>query len=70
MAKVNIKHNPRTRQVFDDLDAYLTFCKDYGYVFDEKDLYSNRSYIYRQYQKFVAGKPARDNWLLDAKPRT
>jgi hypothetical protein len=70
MAKVTIKHNPRTRQVFDDLDAYLTFCKDYGYVFDEKDLYSTKSYVFRQFQKFVAGKPVKDNWSLDAKPRT
>ena len=70
MAKVNIKHNPRTRQVFEDLEAFLAFCQDFGYIFDEKDLYSNRSYVYRQYQKFVTGKPVKDNWLLDAKPRT
>ena len=70
MAKVNIKHNPRTAQVWQDLETYLNFCKNFGYVFDEKDLYSTKSYVYRQYQKFVAGKPVKDNWELDAKPRT
>ena len=43
MAKVAIKSNPRVQQIFDDLDAYLNFCKNFGYTFDEKDLYSNMS---------------------------
>lgn len=67
MAKVEIKSNPRTRQVWEDLDKYLDFCKSFGYKFDEKDLYSNRSYIYRQYTKHLAGKPVKDMWELDAR---
>lgn len=69
MAKYEVKSNPRVRQVFNDLEAYLAFCQDYGYKFDERDLYSTRSYIFRQYQKFVAGKPVKNMWELDAKPR-
>jgi hypothetical protein len=69
MAKYEVKSNPRVRQVFNDLEAYLAFCRDYGYKFDEKDLYSTRSYIFRQFQKFVAGKPVKNMWELDAKPR-
>lgn len=69
MAKVNIKSNPRTNQVFQDLEAYLDFCKKFGYVFDERDLYSTKSYVFRQFQKFVAGKPVKDNWELDAPRR-
>jgi hypothetical protein len=65
MAKQTIKPNPRTREIFDDLEKLLDFCKTYGYVFNERDLYSQRSYVYRQYQKFVAGKPFKDNWDLD-----
>lgn len=53
-------------QIFDDLDNYLNFCREYGYKFDEADLYSQRSYAYRQYQKFVAGKSARNQWDADS----
>jgi hypothetical protein len=68
MAKTQFKPNPRVAQIFDDLDNYLEFCQTCGYKFDESDLYSNKSYIYRQFAKYLAGKPVRDNWELDAKP--
>lgn len=68
MAKYQPQHNPRVRQIFDDLDKYLAFCQDFGYKFDESDLYSNKSYIYRQFTKYLTGKPVRDMWELDAKP--
>lgn len=55
-------------QLFDDLDNYLNFCRDYGYKFDEADLYSQRSYAYRQYSKLAAGKQPRDMWAQDARP--
>lgn len=66
MSKSPIKSNAaRVRQVFDDLDTYRTFCRDFGYGFDERDLYSNKSYVYRQYQKFIAGKPVKNQWEID-----
>jgi hypothetical protein len=68
MAKHEVKHNPRVKQIFDDLEKFLDFCKDNGYPFDEKELYSNKSYVYRQFTKFLAGKPVKDNWELDRKP--
>lgn len=55
-------------QLFDDLDNYLNFCRDYGYKFDEADLYSQRSYAYRQYSKLTSGKQPRDMWAQDARP--
>lgn len=67
MAKVAFKSNPRVHQIFDDLEGYLDFCKSHGYIFDEKDLYSNKSYVYRQFTKFLNGKQARNNWDLDGK---
>jgi hypothetical protein len=66
MARVTTKHNPRTAQVFQDLENFLAFCKEFGYVYDEKDLYSTKSYIFRHFQKFQAGKPVKDNWEIDA----
>jgi len=58
----NIKPNPRTQKVFDDLDKYRNFCREYGYWFDEADLYSNRSYFWRQYGKLLTGKEVKDQW--------
>ena len=62
MAKLIIKHNPRTDAIFDDLEKYLAFCKQFGYKYDESELYSNRSAAYRQYTKHLAGKPVRNMW--------
>lgn len=67
MAKVEIKENQKVKQIFQDLEEFLDFCKDFGYVFDEKDLYNKQSYTYRQFLKFASGKPVKDNWLLDNK---
>ena len=67
MAKLRIKHNSQTQQVFEDLDKYRNFCREYGYRFDERDLYNNKSYVYRQSQKFAAGKAVKNQWELDAK---
>ena len=62
MAKPNIQHNPKVRQIFDDLENYLAFCQDYGYVFNEATLYDMRSFVFRQFQKVQTGKPAKYNW--------
>lgn len=59
--------NNRTQQIFDDLQGYLNFCREYGYKYDEADLYSQRSYAYRQYSKLLAGKEPRDMWEQDSK---
>lgn len=64
MAK-NTKSNPRVQQVFDDLDKYRDFCNIYGYRFDEAELYSSKSFTYRQFQKFITGKPVKDQWEAD-----
>ena len=56
MAKYTYVPNPRVAQIFEDLEKYLEFCKDYGYKFDESTLYDMRSYAYRQYSKMLNGK--------------
>jgi hypothetical protein len=53
-------------QVFDDLEQFLHFCQDYGYRFNEGDLYNFKSYAYQQYSKFTQGKNAKDMWAIDA----
>lgn len=68
MAKPDIKPNPRIHQIFEDLEKYLDFCKSFGYKFDQSELYSNKSFVYRQFTKYLAGKPVKDMWETDAKP--
>jgi len=65
MAKNTTKSNARVNQIFEDLDKYRNFCRDYGYRFDEAELYNSRSYVYRQFQKFVIGKPVKNQWEID-----
>jgi hypothetical protein len=66
--KQNSQHNnSRVNQIFEDLSKYLDFCKDFGYKFDESDLYNNKSYVHRQFTKYLQGKPVKDMWELDAK---
>jgi len=62
MAKQTFQPNPKVHQIFEDLENYLAFCQDYGYKFDEATMYDMRSYVYRQHNKQLAGKQARDNW--------
>lgn len=65
MAKNTIKSNPRVAMIFEDLTKYRAFCRDHGFRFDEADLYNGRSYVYRQFQKFIAGKPVKNQWEID-----
>ena len=44
MAKPVIKPNPKTTQILDDLEKFLNFCVDYGYRYNESDLYNFKSY--------------------------
>ena len=68
MAKPTFQSNPRVQQIFDDLEKYLAFCVDYGYKYNEAELYDQRSYVYRQYTKFATGKVAKDQWQEHARP--
>lgn len=69
MSRPKIQSNPRVQAVFGDLEEYLGFCKEYGYRYDERDLYNWRSYAYQQFNKFLQGKPAKDMWRIDASRR-
>ena len=66
MAKNTTKNtSAQVKQIFDDLDNYRNFCRDHGYRFNEADLYNQKNYIFRQFQKFVAGKPVKNQWEID-----
>lgn len=67
MSKNDKKMNALVEQIFNDLHDYLNFCREFGYKYDESELYSNRSFAYRQYTKFQQGKAFKDMWEQDRK---
>ena len=67
MAKINIKPNHRVREIFEDLEKLQEFCQDFGYKFNEADLYNFKSYAWQQYSKFAQGKNAKNMWDEDTR---
>jgi hypothetical protein len=67
MGKLSFKPNERANQTLEDLSNFLEFCREYGYRFNENDLYNFRSYAWQQYNKFVQGKNAKNMWVEDAR---
>jgi hypothetical protein len=67
MAKPQIKPNARVQQTLEDLDKFREFVADYGYRFNEADLYNFKSYAWQQYSKYTSGKTAKDMWSEDAR---
>lgn len=65
MGTLNMK-NKLVNKVFDDLDAYRNFCRDFGYVFNEKDLYK-RNTVWSQYERFKRGDRVVNNWEEDSR---
>jgi hypothetical protein len=57
--------NKQINRVFDDLDSYRDFCREYGFVFNEADLYKRNS-PYAQYERLRRGDTVRNNWEMDA----
>lgn len=65
MAKPSFKPNPKVTEIFDALDNLREFCQDYGYRFNEADLYNFKSYAWQQFNKFSQGKNAKNMWTED-----
>jgi len=69
LAKPKFQPNPKLRAIFDDLEQYLEFCRNYGYMYNEADLYNWKSYAFQQFNKMQQGKTAKDMWNIDAQKR-
>ena len=67
MAKISINSNPRVIEIQDDLEKLLEFCQDYGYRYNEADLYNFKSYAWQQYNKYSQGKNAKNMWDEDTR---
>ena len=57
---------PEVSQIFEDLEKYRQFCVDFGHVFDERDLYNERSSSYQDFMRKRDGKYIKNRWF--AKP--
>ena len=52
------------KKVFDDLDAYRAFCVQFGWVYNEKDLYNPRT-PWGFFIKWKQGDRVPNNWSRD-----
>ena len=69
MGKPQHRVNPRALQALEDLSNYLEFCRDYGYVYDERNLYNERS-PYGEFLKMKKGREPWDQWRSPRRERT
>lgn len=67
MGKPTHKLNPKVYAIFEDLEQYLEFCQEFGYRYNEADLYNWKSYAYQQFNKHAQGKHAKDMWVQDSR---
>jgi hypothetical protein len=65
MAKFVYKFNPKVTEIFNELEKFRDFCRNYGYRYNESDLYNFKSYAWQQYSKFTQGKRAKNMWNED-----
>lgn len=59
--KKYLTFKPEVTRIFDELDQFREFCRDFGYVFNEAHLGNNHS-PYADFQRWRNGKYPRDNW--------
>lgn len=52
------------QKIFDDLDTYRNFCREFGHVFNEAHLY-NSATAYGQYLRYRGGQRVTNNWKED-----
>lgn len=57
---------PQVEQVFNDLDEFKKFCIQFGWVYNEADLYTNNK-PYMAFLRFKDGKRVPNNWVKDSR---
>lgn len=55
---------PNINEIFDDLDAYRDFCREFGHVFNEEHLYNPKT-PYGQFERYRKGQRVTNNWKED-----
>lgn len=54
-------------RIFEDLEQYKRFCKEFGWYFNEADLYNKQSEGYNEFCRFKEGTRIPKNWIRDGK---
>jgi hypothetical protein len=54
-------------EIFEELENFLEFCRDYGYVYDEANRGKMSNYAWQQFSKFCSHKNFRDQWADDGR---
>lgn len=67
MAKIHTKHNAKAIEIYNGVNSYLDFCRDYGYVFNPAHYDDRSQFSYQQYVRMLDGKPFKDQWADDAR---
>jgi hypothetical protein len=57
--------NQNVNRVFNDLENFKVFCVEYGFVFNEADLYKRNAHAYLQYERARRGEKIPNNWDID-----
>jgi hypothetical protein len=69
----HLKFKPEVTKIFEDLESYQQFCRDYGYVFDESHLYNEvvgkNSTPYQEYLRLQRGRTPWDQWRSPRRDR-
>jgi hypothetical protein len=52
--------NSNVNRVFNDLDAFRNFCREYGFVFNEANLYRRNSEAYYAFERKRKGEYFKD----------
>ena len=65
--KKYLRIKPEVEQIFEDLELYFQFCRNYGYVYDESHLY-NEYTSYGEFVKMTQGREPWDQWRTPRRP--
>jgi len=57
--------NQNVNRVFNDLEAFKAFCVEYGFVFNEAELYRRDKHAYSQFERVKRGEKIPNNWDID-----
>lgn len=60
--KKYLRLKPEVEQIFNDLEEYEVFCRDFGRVFDQSEMYENRSINWQDFMKHKSGRHCRNEW--------
>jgi hypothetical protein len=67
--KKYLRFKPEVVQIFEDLERFEQFCRNYGYPYDERNLYNDRSAPYSEYIKMTKGREPWDQWRTPKRER-